>query len=144
MANVDILLGKDCVLEIAPDDDGEPGAYAEIDLAKDVTMDRSKDEIDATNRNSAKSGYKAKVSGLKDFSIEFEAHKEAAGQVASTGMTTLRSAWASNATVWAKVTHGNNTTEAACKVGGGSMSQPLADAVTESFRLTNIGEVDDT
>ena len=139
----DVLLGRDCILEIAPDSGGTAGAYAVIDLARDVTMNREKTEIDVTNRESAASGYTATSQGLKSFSVEFEAHKEATGETPSTGMTTLRDAWDSNDTIWVKVTHGNNTTTSACKVGGGSMSQPLDDAVTESFTYTNIGEVTD-
>lgn len=139
----DVLLGKDCILEIAPDVAGSPGTYDAIDLARDVTMNREKTEIDITNRESAASGYRATSQGLKSFSVEFEAHKEASGETPSTGMTTLRNAWASNDTVHVKVTHGNTVTTCACKVGGGSMSQPLDDAVTESFTLTNIGAVTD-
>jgi len=144
----DVLLGRDCVIEVAAEstpgvEPTYPADYNAIDLARDVTMNREKTEIDVTNRESAASGYTAKSQGLKSFSVEFEAHKEADGATPSTGMAALRAAWADNSTIWVYITHGNDTTKAACKVGGGSMAQPLDDAVTESFTLTNIGAVTD-
>lgn len=137
----DVLLGRDCILEVAPDAGGSPGTYEIIDLARDVTLNREKTEIDVTNRQSAASGYQATSQGLKSFSVEFEAHKEAAGETPSAGMDLLAQAWESNETVWVKVTSGNETITAACKVGGGNEEEPLDDAVTISYTLTNIGEV---
>jgi len=142
------LLGKDTYLYINTGTlagDGS-GTWSEVTLAKDATLDQSKDEIDITNRESARAGYKATAQGLKGFKIDFDTHIAALGETPNAATALLEAAFYDDSQVEIVIAYGNiNTgtavpaTFAVCTVGGGSESQPLSDAVTRSVSLTNVG-----
>jgi len=142
------LLGRDTYLYVNTGTEAGDGTgtFTEIDLAKDLTVDRSKTEIDITNRESARSGYTATAQGLKSLKIDYDAHKPALGETANAGSAAIAAAFLDNSTVEIVVADGDINTGTSvpatffvANVGGGSESQPLNDAVTVATSLTNIG-----
>lgn len=142
------LLGRDTFLFVNTgvlSADGT-GTWVEVDLATDLTVDRSKTEIDVTNRESARSGYTATAQGLKALKVEFDSHKPAEGETANAGSALLAAAFLDNSVIEAVVADGDINTGTAvpaqffeANVGGGSEAQPLNDAVTVATSLTNLG-----
>jgi hypothetical protein len=122
------------------------GTWTEVALAKDVTFNREKGEIDVTNRESARSGYTATENGLKAFSIDYETHIAALGETPNAGDVLLAAAWAANTKeeiIIAQGPIGGGTPAeanfAVINVGGGAQTQGLQDAVGQSVKLTNVG-----
>ena len=120
--------------------------WTEIDLATDVTVDRSKNEIDSTNRGSAGAGWTVTQQGLKAFKLDFDAHRVAHGEVANAGNDLILGAFDSNEVVEILEANQNINTDpitnvrctwSRVTVGGGQESQPLDDVVTVSVSLTN-------
>ena len=148
MPNTKPLLGRDCFLYVNTGvlaGDGT-GTWTEADLATDVTKDESKDDIEVTNRQSARGGWKAFLQGLKQFKIDFDTHLPALGETANAANTALIDAFYSGAEVEVVIAEGNIVTGTdipatfvTATVGGGSESQPLNDAVTKALSITNYG-----
>ena len=147
----EVLLGKNTYLYVntgTKNGDGQGGSetWTEVDLAKDLTKDQTKAEIDITNRESARGGYTAKAQGLKEFKISFDANRAALGVTPNAGIALVEAAFYSDTTEEFVIADGNiNTgtavpgTFAVCFVGGGNETQPLNEAVTISYDLTNVG-----
>lgn len=143
------LLGRNAYLfvntgTIDPDPEASGKVWVEVDLATDVTLDKSKNEIDSTNRGSARAGWTVTQQGLKQFKVDFDAHKVAFGEVANVANDLIFGAFASNGNIEIVVADANINTQTAvpaifatCSVGGGQESQPLDDVVTVSVSLTN-------
>lgn len=128
------------------DGTGEGGSetWTEIDLARDVTVNKEKDEIDATSRVTARTGWKAVENGLKQFSVEFESLVPAPDEDANTGFTALKTAFNDNTTVEVLLVEGPISTDSlaatfcVCNVFGGSEGEPLNEMKTISFNLKAI------
>lgn len=126
------------------DGTGEAGTevWTEIDLARDVTDNREKDEIDSTSRATARTGYKSVENGLKSFSIEFESLVPKPTETVNPAFAALKAAWAGNTTVevlmvdgGTKATDDLNATFAVCNVFGGSRGEPLNDVTTIKYSV---------
>jgi len=144
----EVLMGKDTYLFVntGTKAGNGTGTWTEVDLAKDLTKDRTKAEIDVTNRESARAGYTAKAQGLKEFKVSFDSNKAALGVTPNAGSALVDAAFDSDASVEFVVAEGNINTGTAVPamfavgfVGGGNESQPLNEAVTVSYSLSNVG-----
>lgn len=115
--------------------------WVEIDLAKDVTVNKEKAEVDGTARTTARLGWEAIYDGLKKFSIEFDSLKPATTET-NTAFSTLNSAFIANTPVDVVVCDDDKSGVSvpgircsAAGVFGGTESQPLKDMTTVKFSL---------
>ena len=123
--------------------------WTEIDLARDVTLNRAKDELDATARATARTGYKATENGLKEFSVEFESLVPKVSEGANAAFVTLETAWKDNTTVEILHTDGGvlstdglQAIKAVCNVFGGTRNEPNADVTSVDFSCKLASETD--
>ena len=124
------------------------GTFTEVDLATDVTVDESKDSEDSTNRQSARSGWKAAKQGLKAFEVSFDMHLAAVAETPNAAVTHIVDAFYSGDTIEIVVSPGDIVLGtsiparfAVVTVGGGSESHPLTGVSTKAVALTNVGAV---
>lgn len=124
----------------------ETPVWTEVDLAREVTQTREKDEIDSTARATARLGYKDVEDGLKSFGVEFDSLVPNVGET-NAAFTKLESAYETNGSVDVLLAHGPLNSSpavfarrATCKVFGGSESEPLNDNVTVKFTLKAKGK----
>lgn len=120
--------------------------WTEIDLARDVKFTKNKEQIDATSRQSARTGWKASIGGLKDWACEFESLIPAEGETPNAGFAALVAAYNANTTVDILRVRGGLVTDAGathyaqrveCHVLGGDEGEPLNDVATLSVKLVN-------
>ena len=123
--------------------------WTEIDLARDVTLDRAKDELDATARATARTGFKATENGLKEFSIEFESLVPKVSEGANAAFDALQTAWKDNTSVeilWTDggilTTDGLSAIKAVTNVFGGTRNEPNTDVTTVNFSCKLASETD--
>jgi len=124
----------------------ETPTWTEIDMARDVTLNYEKDEINSNARATARLGWKSTIDGLKSMAAEFESLKPAPGETANAGFTALRKAYRKNLQIEVISCDApiNTTTPADAVYGvfgvfGGSEGQPLEDVVAISYTLKNAG-----
>lgn len=126
--------GHQCKLYYNTGTYGAP-VWAELPLTRDLTLQTSKDEADASTRGGG--GWKEYLQGLKDITIEFEMLYDPS----DTAFAAMQSAYLNNTTVevWAldgdSSTNGNQGPRFTAMVSGFETSQPLSDAVVTSVTL---------
>jgi len=132
------LLGMNCKLYHASAVSATPtGAesWTEIDNAKDVTLNLSKDEADITTRGN--DGWKATVGTLKDGSIDFEM----LWKPGDAAFDAIESAWANNTELAFAAMSGAIDAAGSKGLAGNfnvinfSRSEPLGEAVTVSVTI---------
>ena len=113
--------------------------WTEVDLARDVTLNREKTEIDATSRATARGGWTATEDGLKSFTAEFESLYDPGNPA----FDALEAAFDANTDVDVLVLDGAVSVDGSagvrvtCGVFGGNRSEPLNDVVTVNYSLKN-------
>jgi hypothetical protein len=119
----------------------ETPVWTEIDLAKDVNVNKDKGELDANCRKYARDGFAVVDDGLKTVGYEFESLVPATGETANAGFTALESAYNDNASVdIIRADGAMNGTDVpgervTCGVFGGSRGEPLDGMTTVSYTL---------
>ena len=66
-------------------------SWAEVTKAKDVTVSKSRDKVDADTRDTAQQGYKSYETGLRDYSVKFQMLVPATGET-NTAFETIKAA----------------------------------------------------
>ncbi len=133
------MVGFENVLVINTGSNLSP-TWTEVDMAKDVTVNKEKGEINATSRVTARAGWEATKEGLKKFSIEFDSLKPSPDET-NAAFTALEAAFLANTTVDVCVADGaiSGTSVPAvrvqCGVFGGTEGQPLNDMATVKYNL---------
>ncbi|MCK9492679.1 MAG: hypothetical protein M0Q24_11405 [Sulfurimonas sp.] len=122
----------------------ESPTWTEIDLAKDVTFNKDKGEIDGTSRKTARDGYSATEDGLKAWSAEFDSLIPSEDEDANAALAALDAAYRANTTVdvlrvrgGSVATDGCYAERVTCGVFGGSEGEPMNDMSTISYTLKN-------
>lgn len=134
--------GFDNYLYVNTGTTGEP-TWSEIDLAKDVTFNKEKNEIDATNRASARLGWEASEDGLKKWSANFDSHVPAEDEDANPAFDALDAAFMNNTSVEILRVRGGSKNDSGCYaekvtcgVFGGNESEPVNDMATISYTVS--------
>lgn len=119
----------------------ETPVWTEIDLAKDVNVNKEKAELNANCRKYAREGFAVVEDGLKTVGYEFDSLVPAVGEAANAGFAALDAAYDNNTAVEVIRADGPKSTEnitgerVMCGVFGGTRSEPLEDLATVSFTL---------
>lgn len=136
-----VEMGHNCSLYVNTGTFVAP-AWAELDLARDVTGMDSTDKVDVTTRRTARIGYKANDYGLAELGWKAEMLVPAAGET-NAAYDAIEAA--RKARVQVDILHveggiittdGLPATRAVCGVFGGEKGEPLANASTRNYELS--------
>ena len=130
----DVFAGFDCVLEV--NSTGVTGGvWVPVLLARDVTVNLSRAEIDVSSRGG--DGWRERIGGLKDLSIEFDM----LDATADPGYVIIRTAFLSGATIGVRAINdaafgsGGEGPLTLAKIYNFTRGEPLENALTLNITL---------